>query len=241
MRLIHDYQEQIDGPQSSKDITGRAVLRKGGGGGGDGGAAQREAERQQRIASGTAAVNSIFGIGNDEAMKSRNALYDTTREDTRKFFSSQLDEDRAKAERDMQFAKARMGIIGSSQANDLDAEFQRRLDRGLLDVANRADSAATQFRNNDEQSRLNLISKVVAGIDQGTAAQNAMNTLQTNAAAAKEAYQSQRMANVFQDLLGAYNQNQYMQGMNSAKTQQQNSTGNAFSTNSYAGETSKSG
>ena len=239
MRLIHDYQEQIDGPQSSKDITGRTILRKSGGGGGDGGAAQREAERQARIASGTAAVNSIFGIGNDEAMKARNAMYDTTKEDTRKFFASQLDEDRAKAEREMQFAKARMGIIGSSQANDLDAEFQRRLDRGLLDVANRADSARTQFKNNDEQSRLNLISKVVAGIDQGTAAQNAMSTLQTNANAAKEAYQSQRMANVFQDMLGAYNTQQYMQGLNANK-QQQNTQGNSFTASPYAGETSKS-
>ena len=234
-----DYHES-QGPQSYKDVTGRTILCKGGGGGGDGGAAAREAERQARIAAGTDAVNKIFGIGNDEAAKQRNALYDTTREDTRKYYASQLEEDRAKAERDMQFAKARMGIIGSSQANDLDSEFQRRLDRGLLDVANRADSAATQFRTNDEQTRLGLISKVVAGIDQGTAAQNAMSSLQTNANAAKEAYQSQRMANVFQDFLGSYNQNQYMQGMNQAKTQQQNNTGNSFSAGAYSGEKSAS-
>ena len=119
-----------------------------------------------------------------------------------------------------------MGIIGSSQANDLDSDFQRRYDRGLLDVANRADSAATQFRTSDEQSRLNLIAKVVAGLDQGSAAQNAMSTLQTNANAAKEAYQSQRMANVFGDMLGGYNQYQYNQGMQAAKQGSTNQYGN---------------
>lgn len=215
-----DYHEN-QGPQSYKDVTGRAILCKGGGGGGDGGAAEREAERQARIRSGTDAVNNIFGIGNDEAAKQRQALYDATRNDTRSFYSSQLEEDRAKAARDLQFQKARMGIIGSSQANDLDSEFQRRLDRGLLDVANRSDAAATQFKTSDEQSRLGLISKVVAGLDQGTAAQNAMSTLQTNQNAAKEAYQSQRMANVFADMLGMYNQQQFNAGQQAAKQNQQ--------------------
>lgn len=216
-----DYHES-QGPQSYKDVTGRAILCKGGGGGGgDGGAAEREAERQARISAGTDAVNRIFGIGNDESAKQRQALYDATRNDTRSFYSSQLEEDRAKAARELQFQKARMGIIGSSQANDLDAEFQRRLDRGLLDVANRSDAAATQFKTSDEQSRLGLISKVVAGLDQGTAAQNAMSTLQTNQNAAKEAYQSQRMANVFADMLGMYNQQQFNAGQQAAKQNQQ--------------------
>lgn len=215
-----------EGPQSYRDVTGKMILCKGGGGGGDGGAAEREAQRQNRIAAGTASVNSIFGIGNDEAQKQRQAMYDTTKNDTRSFYTSQLEEDKAKAQRDLEFQKARMGIIGSSQANDLDSDFQRRYDRGLLDVANRADSAATQFRTSDEQSRLNLIAKVVAGLDQGSAAQNAMSTLQTNANAAKEAYQSQRMANVFGDMLGGYNQYQYNQGMQAAKQGSTNQYGN---------------
>lgn len=234
-----DYHES-QGPQSYKDVTGRAILCKGGGGGGDGGAAEREQMRQWRIETGTNAVNKLFGIGNDEAAKQRQAMYDATRDNTRSFYSSQLEEDRAKAARDLQFQKARMGIIGSSQANDMDAEFQRRLDRGLLDVANRADSSATQFKNSDEQSRLGLISKVVAGLDAGTAAQNAISTLQTNQNAAKEAYQSQRMANVFADMLGIYNQQQYNAGQQAAK-QAQPTNGNYYTQNSdYSGTKSVS-
>ena len=209
-----------------------SICNGGGGcGKGDGGAALREAQRQQRIASGTNAVNRIFGIGDDQAAAQRAGLYDATRNDTRQFFTSQLEEDRDKAMRDLKFQQARMGIIGSSQANDLDAEFQRRYDRGLLDVANRADSAATQFRTSDEQARLNLISKIVAGVDQGSAVQNAMNTMQTNANAAKEAYQGQRMGNVFADLLNSYQGSQYNAGMQSVSQQQnQNQTGNFFNT-----------
>jgi len=118
--------------------------------------------------------------------------------------------------------------MGSSQANDLDTDFQRRHDRGLIDVANRADSAATQFRTSDEQARLNIISKIVAGLDQGSATQNALSTLQTNAEAAQQAAQQGRMANVFADMLGGYNQYQYGQGMQDARNNQRGTNGNFF-------------
>jgi hypothetical protein len=204
----------------------RVLHKGGGGGGGDGGAAQREQERQDRIRAGTDQVNQIFGMGNSEAQQQRQAMYDTTKNDTRSFYTNQLEEDRAAARRQLDFQKARQGIIGSSQANDLDSEFQKRYDRGLLDVANRSENAATQFRTSDEQARLGLVSKVVAGLDQGTAAQNAMSSLQTNQNAAKEAYQSQRMANVFADLLGTYQQGQFNQGMQAGKQQGTNQYGN---------------
>lgn len=208
--------------------TKRARILHKGGGGGDGGAADREKERQARIAAGTQQVNSIFGMGNDEAQQQRQAMYDSTKDDTRKFFSNQLQEDSAKADREINFQKARQGIIGSSQSNDLDTDYQKRYDRGLLDVANRADGAANQFRTADEAARLSLISKVVSGLDTGTAAQNALNTLQTNQAAAKSDYQAQRMGNVFSDLLGGYNQQQYNNGIAAGKTGSTNQYGNFF-------------
>ena len=235
--LILSLSSAENGPTGHIDASGRRTFgkSKGKGKSDDGGAAQREKERQDRIASGTLAVNQLFGVGDDATaqsnLASRNALYDSTREDTRAYYAKQLEEDRAEAERQLRFAKARMGTFGSSQANDMDSEYQRALDRGLLDVANKADSAATTFKNNDETARLNLITKIVNGVDQGSAVQNAMSSLETNAAQAKEAYQSDRMANVFADLLGAYNQNQYNQGTQAAKSKYDNETGNYFSNN----------
>ena len=240
MRL-HDYREEIDGPQGRIEAGNRRILGKGGGKSSDGGAAKREAERQARITAGTNAVNNIFGIGNDDAAQQRQAMYDTTKEDVRSYYTKQLEEDKANARRQLNFQKARQGTFGSSQANDIDTEFQKAYDTGLLDVANRADTAATNFKTSDEQSRLNLISKVVAGLDQGTAAQNAAATLQTNANAAKEAYASSRMANVFSDLLESYNQGQYIAGTQAAKQQQANPYGNFYPSSGDDGTITKAG
>jgi hypothetical protein len=319
--LRFDYFSHLDGPQSFRDASGRMILCKGGGvdNSAADAAAQREQDRQNRIASGTAAVNAIFGAGDENqsptmvvidpeattvAMSSiqgnpalnfesqlaspgaafsgiakapsemtpeqkvayyqnslteqsneaagkngafgrivkykqidnpaygaagkRRGLYDKTREDARAYYARQLNEDREKAARDLRFHTARQGTMGSSQANDLDTDFQRRHDRGLIDVANRADSAATQFRTSDEQARLNIISKIVAGLDQGSATQNALSTLQTNAEAAQQAAQQGRMANVFADMLGGYNQYQYGQGMQDARNSQRGTNGNFF-------------
>ena len=234
MSCLHDYREEIDGPQSRIEVGNRRILCKGAKGG-DGGAAKREAERQARIKAATDSVNSIFGINNDEAAKQRQSMYDTTKNDVRTYYSKQLEEDRENALRQLNFHKARMGIIGSSQSNDLDTQFQKAYDTGLLDVANKADTAANNFKTADEQSRLNLISKVVAGMDQGTAAANAAATLQTNAQAAKDSYASARMGNVFSDLLNAYSQGQYLAGGNAAKTQQTNQYGNYYPTSGDTG------
>jgi hypothetical protein len=171
----------------------------------------------------------------------RSSLYDSTKEDTRAYYAKQLEEDREDAERQLKFAKARMGIVGSSMANDMDTEYQKALDKGLLSVANRADTAYTNLKNNDETARLNLISKIVAGVDQDTAVANALSTLQTNAEASKNEAQSEQMANVFSDLLNAYNTNSYNKGAAAAKTYGSN-TGNYFSnTSGTSGTVSKSG
>lgn len=198
------------------------------GGGGDGGAAAREEARQARIAAGTDAVNKIFGIGNDEAKAQREQLYTTTGDDTRNFYAQQLEDDRMAARRNLDFAKARSGTAGSSQGIDMDTEFQKRYDSGLLGVANRADTAASSMRTNDEQARLGLISKVASGIDQGSAVSSAMSQLQTNAENARNDAQSSRMANVFSDLIGGYNNGQTLAGQQAAKQQYGNPLGNFF-------------
>ncbi len=234
-----DYCEYQDGPQSYQDVTGKRILCKGGSGD-DGGASQREAQRQRRIAEGTDQVNRIFGIGDSDAAAARQSIYDTTKEDTRQYLNNQLETNKADALRQLNFQKARQGIIGSSQANDIDSQFQKKYDEGLLQVANKADEAATGLRTNDEQTRLNLIAKVVAGMDQGSAAQNAISALQTNADSAKQAAYNTQMANVFSDLLNGYNTSQYNSGVAAAKNGS-NSTGNYFTTdNSVSGTTTKS-
>lgn len=213
-----------------------------GGGGGDGGAAAREAERQARVDAATAAVNSLFGIGDDAALAQRNQIYDTVRGDTRGYFSKQLEEDRAAAARELGFMKARSGQVGSSAATDLDTEFNRRYDRGLLDVANRAESAATGLRAADEQARLGLIGRVSAGMDQGSATSSALSQLQSNLDAARSNASYGRLANVFADLIGLNNMAQTQAGAEDARRMyEQNGQFGAFIPNnaSYSGRVVK--
>lgn len=197
----------------------------GGGGGGDGGAAAREAERQARIDAATKSVNDIF------ADPSRNLIYDTVRDDTRGFYSGQLEEDKEAARRQLEFAKARSGTFGGSAGIDLDTEFQKRYDRGLLDVANRADSSASGMRSSDEQSRLGIISKILAGMDQSSAITSAMNGLQTNAEVGWQNAMAGRMSNVFSDLLAMYGGTQQAAGQAAAQQQAKDQFGAYFPTN----------
>ena len=207
----------------------------GRGGGGDGGAAQREADRQARIAAGTEAVNKIFGIGDDAAKAARDQLYSTVGTDTRNYYTSQLEEDKAAARRALDFQKARQGTAGSSQGIDLDTEFQKRYDRGLLDVANRSDTASSGMRTADEQARLGLISKVAGGIDQGSAVSSALAQLQSNLDNSRNEAMTGRMANVFSDLINGYTAGQTAAGVQQAKSQYGNSLGNYTSAADYNG------
>lgn len=200
----------------------------GGGGGGDGGAAKREEERQARIAAGTDAVNKIFGVGDDSAKAQREQLYTTTGSDTKNYFAQQFEEDRAAARRQLDFQNARNGTAGSSQDIDMDSEFQKRYDRGLLDIANKSDSAAAGMRTSDEQARLGLISKVAAGIDQGSATSSALSLLQSNLDNSRNEAMTGRMANVFSSLLSGYNTGQATAGAAAAKSQYASQLGNFY-------------
>lgn len=213
-----------------------------GGGGGDDGISEREAARQARIDAATKAVNELFGIGPRTAMSptgekptaaaaaadARARMYDTVRGDTRNFYSQQLNDDREKAAREMRFRLARAGTAGSSQAIDMGRDFTKANDRGLLDVANRADSAASNVRSSDEQSRLGLISKIVAGLDQGSAMSSALSQLQTNADIERQNSMAGRMENMFADLFGTYNNGQIASGVSDARRAYGGGLGNYF-------------
>jgi len=227
--VIHDYREEIDGPQSRIEVGGRRILCKGGGGD-DGGAAQRAADEKARVDAATNSVNRIFGIGDDTAAAARQTLYDTTRNDTSAYYTKQLEQDRAEAARQIEFAKARAGTAGSSQGINLDSQFQQAYDRGLLEIANKADSSATSMKTSDEQSRLGIIAKILAGMDQSSAVSSAANQLSTNAQTAQQNAQGSRMANVFSDLLSGIQTGQTVAGQNAAKSAYENTLGNYFPT-----------
>jgi hypothetical protein len=233
-------------PEGFQPQAGR--LRLFGGGGGSNkyarAAEARERERQARIEAATAATNRLFGMGDDPeaqaALASRTQLYDTVRGDTRDFYAKQLAEDRAEAERQMRFQLARGGGYGGSQGIDLESEFARRNDRGLMEVANRADSAASGLRSSDEQARLGILAKVLGGMDQGSALSSSLNQMQSNAEMGRQNAMAGRMANVFDDLFGVARGGQQQAGAQQARDKYGSPTGNFFPNESaYGGSVSR--
>jgi hypothetical protein len=154
---------------------------------------------------------------NQSAKAAREQIYGQVGDDTRNYYSKQLGEDAEGAQRDMRFTQARNGTLGSSQAIDMQREFDRRNDRGLLEVANRSDSAVTGLKTNDEKTRIDLISRIVNGADQGSATSSALAQLSTNTENARQNGQSGRMANVFAGGLDAWKANQTAQGEDAAR------------------------
>ena len=194
------------GDSVTRNECGRVVCGGGGGGGGDGGAAEREAARQARVDQATRAVNTLFGVGAnaEKNAAARDSLYGQIGADTRDFFSKQLAEDAEEALRQKRFIAARNGTFGSSQNLDMQREFDRRNDRGLLDIANRSAAAMNDARSADEKSRIDLISRIVGGADQDSATSSARAQLQANADAARTNAMQNRMANVFAGSLDAW-------------------------------------
>jgi hypothetical protein len=174
------------------------------------------------------------------ARAAREDIYGKVRDDTRAYFSKQLDEDKDQAGRQIKFAHARAGTGGSSQAIDSGREFQTRLDRGLLDVANRADTAQTNIRSADEQTRLGLIGRVVGGMDQGSAISSALSQMGVNAEQTANAANSGRMANAFSDMASVYGRSLARDGEIAARERFAQKFGNVIPNNSsYSGTVGK--
>lgn len=180
---------------------------------------------------------------NRAAAAAREQIYGQVGADTRDYFSGQLAEDAEAAQRDLRFTQARNGTLGSSQAIDMRREFDRRNDRGLIDVANRADSAVSGLKSADERARIDLISRIVNGADQASATQSALSQLSTNAETAKQNAQGARMSNVFAGLADAWKQNQVAQGEEAARQKFMSEFGAYFTNggngNQYAGTVSR--
>lgn len=185
----------------------------GGGGGGDGGAGaarQQEAERQARIRAATDAINATFNNSGRESLydNQRGAVFDLNR--------MEVDRQATDAERANRFALARTGLMGGSAQIDSVADINRRTNEGLMRAGGIADQAAADLRTADEQARANLISLAQSGIDTGTAASQALNSLRVNNANASSARAGATVGGLFNDLSQAYLMNQQIAGRNAA-------------------------
>lgn len=176
----------------------------GGGGKGDNGAAAREAERQAKQDAAIAQIDELFGVrGASAAQKkaAREAQYSTVRNDVINYHRPDLDRQKEDAARALKFSLAGRGLTGGSVEVDQGSDLQDRYLRGVMALTNKGDSAANEIRGADSRTRLDMISRINAGADAGTALNSSVSEMAANAAAARDAAMGQGVGNFFDDMI----------------------------------------
>lgn len=148
----------------------------------------------------------------------RTAGYDRIKSAVLDFNKNKLDTDREPAARQLNFALLRSGNAGGSVDIDQNNLMQRKYDQGLLDATNSADAAALEAKSGDEEARLNLLSRIDAGMDQGSAIAGANQQLQNSADRAIAAAKGQSIGNVFDNAGLLYQTSQVANGQNDASS-----------------------
>lgn len=193
----------------------------GGGGGGDGGYSERQAQIEAQKAQARSAVNRLFGVGDapDAAtnLAGREAAYDRVRDSVYDVNKQRIDDDAETAGRKLKFALLRSGNAGGGLDIDQNAMLRRTYDKGVLDAGNLGDAASNQARSADEASRLDLLSRIDAGMDQTSAMQGAAAQLRASGDAAIANARGQSLGNIFNDAGLLYQANEIGQGRQDAR------------------------
>lgn len=176
----------------------------GGGGKGDNGASAREAARQAQQDAAIAQIDELFGVRGANASQqkaAREAQYSTVRDDVINYHRPDLERQKTDAERALKFSLAGRGLTGGSAEVDQSSDMQDRYLRGVMALTNKGDSAANEMRGADSRTRLDMIGRVNAGADAGTALNSSVNEMAANANAARDAAMSQGVGSFFDDML----------------------------------------
>ncbi len=136
----------------------------------------------------------------------RQGQYDDLLRDTVAFYTNDLNRQAEDAARQQKFSAARRGVTAGSSDTDQKANLLEEFNRGTLDVANRGQSAVTDLRSADEQARLDLISRVNAGMDANSALSAATEAIRNALAQASNDATYQGLGQVFTNYANYMNQ-----------------------------------
>lgn len=142
----------------------------------------------------------------------REELYQTVRDNTYTAGKRGLDETRDQAARKTKFELFARGLNGGSEDINQNALLGRTYSQGLMDLGAKADLAKSQFKGDDEQTRLTLLQSVDAGMDAGSASSSAMNQMRVNAERAAANAQGTSLGDLFAGSGLIYNQSQAAKG-----------------------------
>lgn len=145
----------------------------------------------------------------------RNALYQNVGNDVFNFKKLSLDKNRNDAARQLKFNLFRTGNIGGSNQINQNAELDYNYNRGLTDLANLRQSTINNAKAADETSRLDLIGRIRAGMNQADAVNSASQQQQSNLAKAQDNALVQTVTDYFSGMKYLQQQDQYQKDLNS--------------------------
>lgn len=170
-----------------------------------------EAQRQRDVTNTQAAVERVYNDPRREA-----GVADLINA-TRSFLQRDLDQKHGDAGKQLKFAMARTGKTGGS----VDVDKHKRLGQDYLkaglDVERRSQSAGTQLRQADQQSKMQLFSMAQAGLDMTTAARQAGEMMRSNLANARSDALQSGMGDLFSGLGETYKRSREQAGADRAE------------------------
>lgn len=158
--------------------------------------------KDAQVKQSTASINNIFNA------PSRTAQYGQLAKDTTAYYTNDLDQQKAKNDRNLTFAMARGGQNGSSVDVDNRATAGKDYLKGVIESQRRGQSAAADLQGRDETARANLIAQAQGGLDATSAASNAAASMRSNLQSANSSNTANALGNIFGDFSSIYQKSQ---------------------------------
>ncbi len=208
------YQDQDDGLRSG---YGRAMEEAGYRRGDDDGYTRTGYRPEYETAMEEWRGAGATAMSEAEANKAaREELYGTTSADIMDYFKKDLGEQESDYLLSLEQGLARTGQRGGSSEIDEKRRARERVEKTIADLTTRTEGTVSGLRSSDEESRLNMIRNIRAGMSGESAISSALSSLRTSAEQAKTGAMAQSLGDVFADLGGAYKTGRYVEGAGAA-------------------------
>lgn len=165
--------------------------------------AQQQYDQQQAaITQSQAGINALF---NDP---SRTAQYDKLGADTTQYYTDDVNRQNTIAGRNLKFSLARSGLTGGSQQAAEGQQLGQDYQKGLLQASQQGQTAESNLKASDEQSRTNLLAMAQSGLDATTGASQSSLALQNNLLAGQAGANANQLGDLFGNLSDVYTNSQ---------------------------------
>lgn len=187
-------------------------------------AAADNAKKQADIDAAIAGINKIYDSPD------RQKQYDQLGADTTKYYTDDVNKQEAINARKLKFAMARSGLAGGSEQAYQGEQLGQDYQKALIAASRQGQTAEANLKSQDEQQRQNLINMAEAGLDAGTASNEATASLRNNLLSANASSTADSLGNMFGDFSNLY---QSSQDQKAARQGQLYGYGSLFSSPMY--------